>query len=234
MPTPKKKPQQKKKLPQRTKTPQHKKKPQQKAKTPEQDLTSNAAKPTPKNSINRLSSRKEGQPIPEPILKFFKATEIPSPLELAKLAILLAEAENEKPSPERALEFLEEAAKTIIHTRSHIAIYESSGRVPLDFKSGIRYIIGAKGQSRPKRELEEFRPILVSYFIHEVMEREYEMEHKDEYFQPPSANDFDIARMVDDYIQKKKQEGFPLSECEMLRIWNQSGQFESRFSDEWN
>jgi hypothetical protein len=222
MPTPKKKP------------PQKKKTPPQRTEKPKQNLTSKPAKQTPKKSINRLSSRKEGQPTLEPILKFFKATEIPSPLELAKLAILLATAENEKPSPERALEFLEEAAKTIIHTRSHIAIYESSRRAPLDFKSGIRYIIGAKGQSRPKRELEEFRPILVSHFIHEVMEREYEMEHKDEYFQPPSANDFDIAGMVDDYIQKKKKEGFPLSECDRLRFWNQSGQFESRFWNEWN
>jgi hypothetical protein len=150
MPTPKKKP------PQKTKTPP------QRTKKPKQNLTSKPANPTPKKSIKRLSNRKEGQPIPEPILRFFDVKEIPSPLELAKLAVSLAAAENEKPSPERALEFLEETAETIEMTKTHITHYEKKRMSPshLTFRDGIRYIIRAKGQSRPKREREQFEKLL--------------------------------------------------------------------------
>lgn len=162
MPTPKKQPPQKKKT-----LPQKKKKPPQRTKKPKQNLTSKPAKPTPKKSLKLLSKRKFGKTVPEPILRFFDVREIPSPLELAKLAVSLAAAENEKPSPERALEFLEETAETIEMTKTHISGYEKSRRLPdhFNFRDGIRYIIRAKGQSRPKREKEQFEKLLRGWLI---------------------------------------------------------------------
>ena len=204
MPTPKTKPPQKKKT-----LPQKKKKPPQKTKTPpqrtkktKQNLTSHPAKPTPKKSIKRLSKRKEGQAIPEPILKFFDVREIPSPLELAKLAVSLAAAENEKPSPERALEFLEETAETIEMTKTHITGYEKSRMPPrhFNFKDGIRYIIDAKGQSRPKREREQFMKILLKLMDENIRDREHSLWLADGNWD--SGREYKEATYLPEYIEK--------------------------------
>jgi len=181
-------------------------------------------------------TEKTGQPIPESPFSFLKMDEIPSTLEVAKLAVSLALAEKGKPSPDRALAFLEETAGIIRMTKNHIIKYEHSIRPPkhLDFKKGIRYILCAKGQARPKRELEQFKPVLGSYLLHEAMESAYEMEDKDEYFTPPHASDFCIEKSVEDYIEKTKKEGFNTTELTQLKSWNLDGQFDSRFRDEFD
>jgi hypothetical protein len=190
MPTPKKKP------PQKTKTPP------QRTKKPKQNLTSKPAKPTPKKSIKRLSNRKEGQPIPEPILRFFDVREIPSPLELAKLAVSLAAAENGKPSPKRALEFLEETAETIQITKDYITHYEKSRMPPMhfNFKDGIRYIIDAKGQSRPKRERKQFMKILLKLMDENIRDREHSLWLADGNWD--SGSKYQEAPDMPEYIEK--------------------------------
>ena len=238
MPTPKKKPARKAKKQTPASKPARKppKKPptlktrKAKAKPPSKAREKVAAKKLAKGFTD-----KTGQPIPESPFSFLKMDEIPSTLEVAKLAVSLALAEKGKPSPDRALAFLEETAGTIRMTKNHMIEYEYSKRPPerLDFKEGIRYILCAKGQARPKRELEQFKAVLGSYLLHEAMESAYEMEDKDEYFTPPHASDFCISLSVEDYIEKTKKEGFNTTELTQLKRWNLDGQFDSRFRDEF-
>jgi len=238
MPTPKKKPARKAKKQTPASKPARKppKKPptlktrKAKAKPPSKAREKVAAKKLAKGLTDNL-----GQPMPEPPFSFLKMDEIPSTLEVAKLAVSLALAEKGKPSPDRALAFLEETAGTIRMTENHIIKYEHSIRPPkhLDFTAGIRYILCAKGQARPKRELEQFKPVFGSYLLHQAMELEYEMEDKDKYFTPPDVGDFCIEKSVEDYIEKTKKEGFNTTELTQLRSWNLSGQFDSRFRDEF-
>jgi hypothetical protein len=113
---------------------------------------------------------KASQPIPESPFIFLKADEIPSTLEVAKLAVSLALAEKGKPSPDRALAFLEETEEMIYMSKQHIRGYEKSKELPIHykFKDGIRFILRIEGQSRPKRELEQFTKFLRSHLAHEI------------------------------------------------------------------